>query len=134
MTNIKLPAGYEDWVEIDFQPGADGIFYLEVGGVRHCRAAGDNSTKVTPISRPRYFVPPKPKPELPDVRTGAVLRFRSRVGSMRTAILGRTGWRVFDGGYPVTYNVRSFSDPTGTDAELLHDVDADGFTVLVPGE
>lgn len=70
-----------------------------------------------------YLFPPKPKPALPDVKPGAVVRYTDRDGDvvrvMRTA-----------------YSKRPWTDlheNTYDDAALLADVDDDGFTVELGG-
>lgn len=126
-----LPTEYADWVEWtpDRARHTGPVLRLSAEVSDHTDHWGK------PVSWRITLVPPKPKPTLPDVGPGGVIRFRSKiVGVTRRAI--RTNdyrWRVFEKGTPVVYHGNDFVDPKATDEELLGVVDDDGFTVELEG-
>lgn len=129
MTHVKLPAGYEDWVEVSPEPMGECVKVEVI----HWSPMIGGGRGGTPIEKIRYFVPPRPKPTLPDVKPGAVIRFKSKTGSMRRAIRGRTGWRVFEQGIPVVYYGVDFAEHLSGGHDLLNDVDDNGFLVELEG-
>lgn len=125
-----LPEEYAEWVETSgLEIHIDTPDYLHLIARRFKHGPLNTGSVISD----RYYIPPKPKPTLPEVEEGAVIRFRSKAGSIRRAIRGRFNWRVFEKGTPVVYHGTDFADPTATDAYLLNDVDDDGFTVELGG-
>lgn len=127
MTHIKLPAGYEDWVEVSPTPEGE---YVKVE-VIHWTPLGRGGHAGMPIEKLRYFVPPKPKPVLPEVKAGAVIRFTHKsYGTTVQAVKWRTGsdWHIQFGGVG-----RGLCETYCGDAWLLENVDANGFTVELEG-
>ena len=123
MTHVKLPAAYEDWVESTY-PGPDSERLRVL--VDHFPGEGYGTHKQT-----LYFVPPKPKPVLPDVKPGAVVRFTHRsYGTTVQAVKWRTGsdWHIQFSGVG-----RGLCETYCGDAWLLENVDANGFTVELEG-
>lgn len=133
MTHIKLPAGYEDWVEVPHpisslpQRPEHGRFLEVIWGIGDATRTG--TSVVWKPGNTRYFVPPKPV--LPDVKPGAVVRYVDKQGHSCRAVkledMCISPWRVF--------TLRNF----GADSvdlnnnEMLADVNADGFTVELEG-
>lgn len=121
--NVELPEEYADWVEAKPPLGASRWVSVEV------RVGGIGSA-VRVLTR-RYFVPPKPKPTLPDVGLGAVLAYTDKSGRKCRAMQFASGdWRVytFAGeivvGHPNAY---------WTNGDLITHVNDDGFTVELEG-
>lgn len=114
-----LPEEYADWVEVEDLPDhSEANRALVVKVTLMNRTCGELNRNADT----RYYIPPKPKPTLPDVSEGAVIRFRCKAGSLRRAIRGQYGgWRVFEKGAPVLYRA-TFPDHIVTDATLLEDV------------
>ncbi|MDQ0241201.1 hypothetical protein [Arthrobacter bambusae] len=124
MTHVKLPAGYEDWVESDY-PG-EGHERLRIL-VDHFPGEGYGTHKQT-----RYFVPPKPKPVLPKVRPGAVITYRDRTGlNVRAVYRSAHVWDTYrQTATPLNFACTIY---TATDSYLLEDVNPAGFTLELDG-
>ena len=118
-----LPPEYADWVEVFVPPTEPGCEYVETGS-RHHRVASVAFLNTTQVGRQRYFVPPKPKPTLPDVGPGAVVRYTDHDGDpvrvMRLELGNRDTWA-------------DMNQNRYTNTALLADVNDDGFTVELPG-
>lgn len=135
-TRLVLPAGYEDWEEVSYpgiiQPHIHpiGPEYLKV----ECREYSMSQYGRDEVVRStiRYFVPPKPKPTLPDVRPGSVIRYTSKAGRpVRVIYRSAHVWHTFQQPYaPVNFACHV---DTVNDSDLLNDVDANGFLVELDG-
>lgn len=134
--DIRLPEGYKDWVEVSLPEvryshlAPLGQAYLRVShGLFELHMDGSYREV---HSGARYFVPPKPKPTLPDVKPGAVLRYTSKHGLKVRAVYRSVC--VWD-----TYRQKSAPLNTActadviTESQLLADVNANGFTVELDG-
>lgn len=126
MSDVKLPAGYEDWT-------SPGVAPLRVPYLRITAERIDVPHTEGEVVAVHWRMPPKPKPTLPDVKPGAVIRFTSKMGSVRRAIRGLTGWRVFENGTPVVYCGMDWTQPIAGAQDLIEDVSADGFLVELEG-
>jgi hypothetical protein len=140
LTSIELPEEYADWVEVEH---ADGSAYRVKGPFLRLVVDQYMASNTHPVRAvmTRYFAPPKPKPTLPDVGVGGVLRFKGKDGETHRAIANYDGfgWCVYG-----TCGKLSAIDPgTGdvapgalwnwTDEQLLAYVNDDGFTVELGG-
>ena len=127
--NVELPEEYADWVEANPPLGASRWVSVEV------RAGGIGSATIV-LTR-RYFVPPKPKPTLPDVGPGAVIRYRGKDGGLRRAVreVDGTGGNgnAYDGTWTVWHEQVTGSSPTTPSSALIATVDEGGFTVELEG-
>lgn len=115
-----LPEEYADWVEMSgLEIHIDTPDYLHLIARRFKHGPLNSGSLIND----RYYIPPKPKPTLPEVKPGAVVRYTDRDGDvvrvMRTA-----------------YSKRPWTDlheNTYDDAALLADVNDDGFTIELGG-
>lgn len=116
---FELPAEYADWIPLDELPDHSSAPHaIEVRVTKLNRTCGELNRKLTHI----YFVPPKPKPTVPDVGIGAVVRFTSKSsGDTYRVMKGDEGW-WFDQ-----------RDSDWSDSDLLATVNDDGFTVELDG-
>lgn len=128
--DFGLPSEYADWVEKtvfnshSFEPS------VRVMVERLDGTYPDGRGVWVPLDV-HTFVAPEPKSALDGLPQGTVVSFTSRFGSVRCAIRGHHGWRVFENGVPIVYCGTNFADPIATDAELLGDVNDDGFAVFL---
>lgn len=124
---------YADWVEVFVPPTEPGCEYVETGS-RHHRVASVAFLNTTQVGRQRYFVPPKPKPKptLPDVKLGGVVRYRDADDQLCLAVrIGADQWVNFTRQDETP--AKLFAATPWTDDELLDDADDDGFTVELDG-
>lgn len=136
MTHVKLPTGYEDWVEVPHpisslpQRPEHGRFLEVVWGIGDATRTG--TSVVWKPGNTRYFVPPKPKPVLPDVKPGAVLSYRDKQGRRVRAVYPSSRlWDVYH--QPHTPLNTACHMMVMSESQILADVDADGFTVEMDG-
>jgi hypothetical protein len=138
MTVVELPEKYRDWVE-DEGDGVPDSEYLLVQ--IHYFAADAEGRRSGPNVIFRRFVPPKPKPNLPDVGVCGVLRFKGKDGEKHRAIANYDGfgWCVYgtcgklSAIDPGTGDVAPGAPWNWTDEQLLAYVDDNGFTVELKG-
>lgn len=125
-----LPEEYADWVEVPPATRTDGEYlrlsYEHYHPARHAVSGNTIGHYALPAAGVRTFVP-KPKPTLPDVKPGAVVRFR-QLDSTRTNRAVKTSrsgpWIVLaDDGMNWTF--------TGT--EMLATFDMESATVELDG-
>jgi hypothetical protein len=120
MTAVELPAEFDGWVE--GRPPLRGNWVsveVRTGGI------GSNTRVVTR----KYFVQPKPKPVLPDVKPGAVIRYADHdKETVRAVRVGPDAWDVYANVIDGSINRYRFNDQ-----ELFDDVSADGLTVILGG-
>jgi hypothetical protein len=129
MTNTDLPAGYEDWEETQPTPPKGEHLRVEV---RHLTPVAGSGYIGMPVGRDRYFVPPKPKPKLPDVRPGSVIRYTDRTGlNVRAIYRSAHVWDTYrQTAAPLNFACTVY---TATDSYLIEDVNANGFLVELEG-
>lgn len=125
---IELPEEFADWEEVPLMVGEVVPHSIVVTVTEHCgRGIGTLARNLNA----RMFVPPKPKPTLPDVEPGAVVQYVDNQGLRCRAVrLDPTrddGWKVFTQ-YDTFLGAVSHSDE-----DMLSDVNADGFTVELDG-
>jgi hypothetical protein len=127
MTAVELPTEFDGWVE--GKPPLRGNWVsveVRTGGI------GSNTRVVTR----KYFVQPKPKPVLPDVKPGGVVRFTDVKGRTYRAVRDIASWRMFGASGEVhAANVQTltFNPIKWADVQLLDLVNDDGFTVELEG-
>lgn len=121
-----LPDEYADWVLKKLEDGVDGAqsSFIRVTFERLDGIPGDRRAQLVMWA---YLFPPKPRPTLPDVKPGAVLRFR-QLGSTRTNRAVKTSrngpWIVLaDDGMNWTF----------TGSEMLATFDMESATVELDG-
>lgn len=131
MTHVKLPAGFEDWVEVS--PILRGTLSRQLTvTIEEC--VSNSYGMVINTLGTRHFAPPKPKPVLPDVKPGAVLRFTSKTGKPERAVRNYDTWSVYGAGTQGRMNSKSGDwSLEWRDADLLDRVNSDGFTVELEG-
>lgn len=131
-----LPAEYADWVEAEWpvyraahEPALGGR-YLRVAIEKHDL---DNfGADILRCVRIHHFVPPKPKPTLPDVKLGGVVRYTDTEGQPCLAVrIGEDQWVNFTREDETP--AKLWAANPWTDDELLDDADDDGFTVELDG-
>jgi hypothetical protein len=128
VTAVELPTEFDGWVE--GKPPLRGNWVsveVRTGGI------GSNTRVVTR----KYFVPPKPRPVLPDVKPGAVIRYHGWDGGLRRAVrevdgIGGDG-KTYGGTWTVWHEHVTGSSPTTPSSALIAAVDDDGFTVELDG-
>jgi len=128
MTHVKLPAGYEDWVEVSPEPMGECV---KVEVIHWSPMIGGGRGGM-PIEKIRYFVPPTPKPVLPDVKPGAVLSYTDKQGRRVRAVYPSSRlWNVYN--QPHTPLNTACHMMVMSESQILADVNADGFTVELEG-
>lgn len=129
MTDIKLPAGYEDWVEVPMEPEGE---FVKSEVIHWSARYGTGGRSGMPIEKLRYFVPPKPKPALPNVKPGAVLRYTDKLGRKVRAVYPSSRlWNVYH--QPHAPLNTACHMMIMSESQILADVNADGFTVELDG-
>jgi hypothetical protein len=128
--NIELPEEYADWVK---HAKADGKLYDPPRGTGYVRVdvgVFDEDRNGQHIAV-YYFVPPKPKPTLPEVKLGGVLRYMDKAGRTCRAMQFAAGkWRVY------TFAGEIVVGAPGEywhDGDLIAHANGDGFTVELEG-
>ena len=119
-----LPEEYADWVLKKLEDGVDGAqsSFIRVTFERLDGIPGhDRRAQVVMWA---YLFPPKPKPTLPDVKPGAVVRYVDHDGDPVRVIRMALGYRE---------TWIDMHQNRYTNAALLADVDDDGFTVELDG-
>lgn len=120
--SIELPEEYRDWVEVKAPIVHEGA----VLAVRFDYLEKPNQFPAKSSSR--YLVPLKPKPTLPDVKPGAVIRYRSYGVEHRAIYHGNDTWDIF-----WNSSLGFCGSRTRPAAQLLDEVDDAGFTVELEG-
>ena len=128
-----LPAEYADWVEWyptgTILPNPYATEAVRIATTKSMKIDGRWCDEATVI---RHFVPPPPKPTLPDVKLGGVVRYRDADDQLCLAVrIGEDQWVNFTRQDETP--AKLFAATPWTDDDLLGDADDDGFTVELPG-
>lgn len=127
-----LPEQYADWVLVDgyATPVTERVRVI----VDHYAPHSYMSDALNETGREIWFVPPKPKPKLPDVGVGGVVRFHT-TDAAPTSFKNRQcrAIRRFDGSWDVHTSGGLVGSGGTPGARLLEIVDDAGFFVELKG-
>jgi hypothetical protein len=115
MIELYLPERFAGFTEVSEDPGNRRHVVIEAFEVTQSYHITPDRDRIWT----RWFVPPKPKVELPDVRPGGVIAYTDVDGVRRRLMRGDNGW--FD------------QDSRWSDEAVLADVNENGFTVELLG-
>lgn len=127
----NLPAKYADWVLTHTSHGGSPEGECLQISLHHLKPKTDpaQTWREGTVRTIAHFTPPKPKPTLPEVAPGGVVRYMSLSGIKTQATRRRAGvWSV-----QWLDSSGELATVTQQDADILRDVNAAGFTVELDG-